>query len=441
MDPAQFVSALLAIIVIDLVLAGDNAIVIALAARSLPVHLQRRAVLWGAIGAIGVRSVMTLLVVWLLQIPGLLLAGGAMLLVIAYRLLLADPAHDAANAPATTTFWAALRTIVVADAVMGLDNVLAVAGAAHGSYVLVVTGLAISVPIVVWGSRLVLAWVDRFPWLVYLGAGVLVWTAVKMITGEPLLRPVLEAAPAMGWAAYLAIPAVLWLGFVRNHRHLESRVHARLVEFARQRPRHDGATADDAAVAASATASATATTSAPALASSGESTMLKVLVPVDGSPAGLAAVRHAVAEYRRHHDLEVHLLNVQPRLYRHIGRFVSRRDREGWQHDRADAAMAGARAELAKAEVPHATHWVAGERPTEICRAAERLGVHHIVMGAGRKNSLTRMLDDSVTDRVLEATPVPVEVVPSRSVAGWERWGLRAGALLGAGSLVLLAID
>ncbi len=134
-----------------------------------------------------------------------------------------------------------MRTIVVADAVMGLDNVLAVAGAAHGSYLLVVLGLLISVPIVVWGSTVVLKVVDRFPAVVYVGAGVLVWTAVKMVLGEPLLKPWLVATPHSGLLLYLAIPIVLWAGFARNHRRLESRIHHRLdsrsARSCRRRPR------------------------------------------------------------------------------------------------------------------------------------------------------------------------------------------------------------
>ena len=113
-----------------------------------------------------------------------------------------------------------MRTIIIADAVMGLDNVLAVAGAAHGSYLLVVTGLIISVPIVVWGSTLVLKVVDRYPGVVYIGAAVLVWTAVKMMTSEPLVKPWLQAKPLAAWLSYLAIPLVLWLGFVKNHANL-----------------------------------------------------------------------------------------------------------------------------------------------------------------------------------------------------------------------------
>ena len=139
---------------------------------------------------------MTLIVVWLFHIPGLLLAGGLVLLWIAYRLLLAEAEQSGdRHAPVSATFWGAMRTIVIADAVMGLDNVLAVAGAAHGSYLLVVTGLVISVPIVVWGSTIVLKVVDRFPGVVYIGAGVLVWTAAKMINGEPLLDAVARQRP------------------------------------------------------------------------------------------------------------------------------------------------------------------------------------------------------------------------------------------------------
>lgn len=427
MDSTQFLSALLAIIVIDIVLAGDNAIVIALAARALPAHLQRRAIIWGAVGAIGVRSLMTVIVVWLLKIPGLLLIGGAMLLWIAYRLLLPADGENGNHGAAVTGFWGALRTIVIADAVMGLDNVLAVAGAAHGSYLLVVTGLVISVPIVVWGSTMVLKLVDRFPGVVYVGAAVLLWTAAKMINAEPLLKPWFETSPMLAWLAFVAIPLVLWIGFVRNHRWFESRIHARLADFAQQRPQ--GASSSSPRVQPS-----------PAN-SKGERTMLKVLVPIDGSANALRAVRHVIAEYQRHHELELHLLNVQPRLYRHIARFVSRQDREAWQHERAEATMAGAGSELARAGVPYQTHWVAGDRAIEICRAAERLGAHHIVMGTARKNSLTRMLEDSVTNGVLEATPVPVEVVAGDAVSKWERWGLRAGALAGAGGLVWLAVD
>ena len=215
----EFWSALGAIIVIDLVLAGDNAIVIALAARNLPKDLQRRAVLWGTVGAVVVRASLTVVVLWLLQVPGLMAAGGALLAWIAYRLLSGDDGgreHDVAPA---TSFWAAMRTIVVADAVMGLDNVLAVAGAAHGSVLLVVAGLVISIPIVVWGSTLILHWIERYPALLYIGGAVLAWTAVKMITAEPLVEEYFEERRGLVNALYvLVVGGTLGFAWLRNRR-------------------------------------------------------------------------------------------------------------------------------------------------------------------------------------------------------------------------------
>ncbi len=193
-------SALLAIILIDLVLAGDNAIVIALAARSLPQHLQKKAIVWGTVGAIVVRSVMTVGVVWLLKIPGLMLAGGLGLVWIAYRLL-ATQSGDSHDGPVASTFWGAMKTIVIADALMGIDNVLGVAGAAHGSFDLVVIGLLVSVPIVVFGSTLVLKLVQRFPIIIKAGAAVLAFTAAKMIVDEPLLDALFDPAGTLHAAA------------------------------------------------------------------------------------------------------------------------------------------------------------------------------------------------------------------------------------------------
>lgn len=433
MDTTQFLTALLAIIVIDIVLAGDNAIVIALAARALPPDLRKRAIVWGAVGAIAVRSLMTVLVVWLLKIPGLLLVGGAMLVWIAYRLLLPDDDAGDEHGPAATTFWGAMRTIVIADAVMGLDNVLAVAGAAHGSYLLVVTGLIVSVPIVVWGSSLVLKVVDRFPAVVYIGAAVLVWTAAKMMATEPFVKTFIQSTPWLGWLPYLLIPVVLWAGFVKNHHQLESRIHARLAEFAARLPRG----ARHAAV----TESESNTESIPVTHPEGATSMLKVLVPVNASENALHAVRHTINEYQRHHALELHLLNVQPNMTRHITRFFSRDDRTAWREEFATKAMARAKALLTQANVPFHTHIASGNSAAEICRTAEALGVDHIVMGTARKNSFTRMVEDSTTNRVLENTSVPVEVISGNAVSNWERWGLPAGALGTGGLLLLAALD
>jgi YjbE family integral membrane protein len=204
-------SALAAIVLIDLVLAGDNAIVIALAARNLPAHLQKKAIVWGTVGAIAVRAAMTVGVVWLLRVPGLMLVGGLGLVWIAYKLL-ANPDGHEEHGPAAATFWSAMRTIVVADALMGIDNVLGVAGAAHGDFVLVVVGLLVSVPIVVFGSSVVLRLVQRFPLIIHAGAAVLAYTAARMIVHEPLLDDIFDEA-ALRWTAYAAaIAGVLAAG-------------------------------------------------------------------------------------------------------------------------------------------------------------------------------------------------------------------------------------
>lgn len=209
-----FLMALLTIIVIDLVLAGDNALVIGLAARNLPRHLQKRVVIWGTVGAIAIRIAFTLGIVWLLKIPGLMLAGGLLLLPVAYKLM--NPAsHDADDHSATSNnFWGAIKTIVVADALMGVDNVLGVAGAAQGSFLLVVLGLLISVPIMVWGSTLVLKLVDRYPSVITIGAGVLIWTALQMILDEKLLAAYLPAHTWFDEASGAVLTAAILGAFI-----------------------------------------------------------------------------------------------------------------------------------------------------------------------------------------------------------------------------------
>jgi len=214
-------TALGAIVLIDLVLAGDNALVIGLAARNVPVAMQRKVVLWGTFGAIAIRAALTAGVVYLLRIPGFLVIGGIALIYIAWKLT-HDSGGDHQVEPATSV-RGAVQTIIVADAVMGIDNVLAVGGAAQGSMLLVVLGLAVSIPIVVWGSTLVLRWVERFPAIIWLGAAVLGWTAVKMIVAEPLLARWLGSQPSARLALQIIIvgglvAVPLWRSLLPRHR-------------------------------------------------------------------------------------------------------------------------------------------------------------------------------------------------------------------------------
>ena len=181
----EFISSLLAIIMIDLVLAGDNAILIGLAARKLPKDQQKKVIIWGAVGAIVIRIIATLLVVVILEVPGLHLIGGLLLVWIAYKLLIDEEEHDVKPAD---SMWAAIKTIIIADALMGLDNVLAVAGASHGNFTLVVIGLLVSIPVVMYGSTLILKLIERYPFIIVIGAGILGWTAAKMIVAEPFMH-------------------------------------------------------------------------------------------------------------------------------------------------------------------------------------------------------------------------------------------------------------
>lgn len=215
----HLLSDLLTIVLLDLVLAGDNAIVIALAARNLPHAVQKRAVVWGTLGAIAVRIGLTVTVVYLLGLPGLMLAGGLLLLPIAWKLL-KPGRNEHGNVSAAAGFWPALRTIVAADVLMGLDNVLAIAGAAKGHMGLVVVGLLISIPLVVWGSTLILRLIGRFPLIIFAGAAAIAWTAGRMISHEALWRTWFDAH---GWVKHaLEIGLALALcvsGYLRTRRH------------------------------------------------------------------------------------------------------------------------------------------------------------------------------------------------------------------------------
>jgi YjbE family integral membrane protein len=217
---AEFFAALLSIVIIDLVLAGDNAVVIGLAARNVPKEMQKKVILLGTAGAIIIRAIATLFVVWLLKIPFLMLLGGLILIWIAYKLLVEEKHHDIAAAP---TLFAAIKTIMIADLVMGLDNVLAIAGASHGDWTLVILGLLISIPIVVWGSTIILKFIDRFPIIVYIGSGVLAFTAAKMIINDDRVEGLFAGDPLLRWGLTFAIvAAVLVAGKLKKAKQLQT---------------------------------------------------------------------------------------------------------------------------------------------------------------------------------------------------------------------------
>ncbi|MDT8862735.1 TerC family protein [Alkalihalobacillus sp. MEB130] len=189
----EFLISLLTIIGIDIILGGDNAIVVALACRNLPKEIRNRAIVLGICLALVTRMSLTVVAVQLLEVPFLLAISGALLVYIAYSLL-TDQADDR-EIEGGTSLWSAIKAIIIADLVMGFDNVIAVAGAAHGDHTLVLIGLLVSVPIIIWGSKLILKAFDRFPIIVYIGAGILAFTASRMITHEQMLYPLFNNHP------------------------------------------------------------------------------------------------------------------------------------------------------------------------------------------------------------------------------------------------------
>lgn len=183
----QFWLALAEITGINILLSGDNAVVIALASRSLPPEQRRAAVLGGSAGAIALRVFFCLIVVWLLSIPYLKLIGGLLLLWIGVKLMVPEE-EGGDGIAAKSTLWGAMQTIVIADAVMSLDNVVAIAAAAKGSTLLIILGLLISVPLIIFGSTLVLKVLLRFPLLVTAGAGLLGWIAGEIVAGDEAVQ-------------------------------------------------------------------------------------------------------------------------------------------------------------------------------------------------------------------------------------------------------------
>jgi len=180
----EIIWALLAIILIDLVLAGDNALIIGMAANRLPEHVRQRAIIWGTVGAVAVRFVCVAMLTYLLLIPGLKLVGGLVLLYIGWKMAFHD---EDTTIDAKHTFWGAITTIVVADAVMGIDNALGIAAAAGGNFGLVVFGLLVSVPMILFGSTMISKLLARYPNLIFLGSYVLFVVALQMMEKEPFL--------------------------------------------------------------------------------------------------------------------------------------------------------------------------------------------------------------------------------------------------------------
>ncbi|EOO44166.1 TPA: TerC family protein [Bacillus cereus] len=212
----EIVMALLSIILIDIVLSGDNAVVIALACRNLPEKLRKKAVIIGCAGAIGLRIALTFLAVYLLEIPYVQFVGGLMLLWIAVKLLKGE---EDSQIEGGNTIWSAIKTIIVADFVMSLDNVVAVAGVANGHTGLLVIGLLVSIPLIVWGSQILIKLMERFPIIVAFGSALLGYTAGTMMMHDKVIGGwITENFANTQFLPILMAVAVVVIGKLENKR-------------------------------------------------------------------------------------------------------------------------------------------------------------------------------------------------------------------------------
>ena len=387
-----FWGGLMTIIGINIVLSGDNAVVIALAARSLPPDQQKRAIAWGSGAAVVMRIILTIVAVELLRLPYLKLVGGLLLLWIAVQLLLPEKEGEG-HGKSVVGFWGAMKTILIADLVMSLDNVLAVAAAAKGSILLLVIGLAISIPLVVFGSTLLLKLMERFPIIIKLGAALLGWVAGEMFVSDPLVKDWVEAnagflhyvGPVTGAIAVVAVGS--WLAA----RTLAAR--PALVELG--------------PVPAAAAAPPAAVLEGPRL-------FNRLVLPVDASDGAAHAVDYGIQLWRNHpapETMEVHLVNVQRQLTGDVASFIPQESIESYHRERCEQALARARRSLDAAGVKYTPHMLVG-RPWEvISEFAARQGADLIIMGTRGLGSFTGGLIGSVAQGVAQLSKVPVLLV------------------------------
>jgi YjbE family integral membrane protein len=393
LSSADFWVALLQIIGVNIVLSGDNAVVIALAARGLPPGQQSRAVAWGSGAAVVMRIVLTIVAVELLRMPWLKLIGAVMLLWIAVKLLVPGK-EEGTGATAATGLGAAIRTILIADLVMSLDNVIAVAAAAKGDLTLLVLGLAISIPLVIFASRFLLRVMERLPVIVTLGAALLGWVAGEMAMTDPAARGLVAVqadlvqaamAAAVPVVQHYAVPLLGAIMVLVVGNYWAARVGtARALDLADAAPMAPG--------------------------------MHRVLLAVDGSGFAQAAVRHLIELQRSlpaATRLEVHVVNVQRPVSSEGVRFVPGATLDDYYGERGEAALAPARALLVEAGMVPTEHRLVGDPGPMIAGLARATGCDHIVMGARGLATHTGALLGSVARGTLEHAAVPVLLVKS----------------------------
>ena len=384
------------IILINIVLSGDNAVVIALAARSLPAKQQKQAIVWGSGAAVVMRIFLTIVAVELLRLPLLKLIGGMLLLWIAVQLMLPEDEGEG-EGKAGIGFWAAMKTILVADLVMSLDNVIAVAAAAKGNLTLLIAGLAISIPLVIFGSTLLLKVMERFPIIITIGAALLGWVAGEMFITDPLVKDWVDAsAAALHWAGPAAgAAAVVALG-----TWLAAQAMARrpaLVELGERIP-----------------VPVPAAIEAPAPAPARPSLVNRILLPVDASDNAARAVEYVIAMRRLHpapETMDIHLMNVQREVSGDVSRFVARDSLQDYHRERSEQALERPRKMLDDAGVKYSVHMLVGKPWEGISDYAGVNRCDQIVMGTRGLGTYTGAALGSVAHGVAQRSPVPVLLV------------------------------
>ena len=389
----EFWIALLQIIGVNIVLSGDNAVVIALAARGLPAKQQARAVAWGSGAAVVMRIALTIVAVELLRLPYLKLAGAVLLLWIAVKLLVPGKGSEG-HGTASSSLASAVRTILLADLVMSVDNVIAVAAAAKGSTVLLIAGLAISIPLVVFASRLLLTLMERFPVIITLGAALLGWVAGEMAITDPATKDWVDAqAGYLHDAALAAVPVIEHsvvpvAGCPRRgfRRQVAGLTRLQVLRASCRLP--------------------------PAAHPPGR--LQRILLAVDGSEHAARAVRHLIAlgeNLRKPRTLEVHLLNVQRPVSGDVATFVVGETLDDYYRERSEQALAPARALLAAARIAPHEHRRVGDPGPSIAEVARAEGCDHIVMGVRGLGTHTGALLGSVARSTAESAGIPVLLV------------------------------
>ena len=365
------------IILIDILLGGDNAVVIALACRRLPPALRNKGILWGVVGAVAARIVLIAFALQLLSLPFLKIVGALLLFWIGVKLMLPEDDEAHGKLDGGTTLWSAVRTVIIADAVMSLDNVIAVAAAANGHLGLVIFGILVSVPIIVWGSKFVLALIDRFPLVITLGAALLGWIGGGMLLGDALLNPYRD-----GWPAWLHTLASL-LGAV-----LVVALGLLLARRRRGAKPHDADTQPAAAFGR------------------------RWLVPVDAASPFQTIAQHLLEEHRRDPQLSLVVLNVQPPLESgHARMFVSQEELQAYYQDEAAKALVPMREALEQRGLSCSTRHVMGHVVPTILGTATEEGVERIVMGRHGRPDLADRVLGSIANDICSQAKVPVTLL------------------------------